>query len=149
MNRVYDSSGPDGKVRGTPQQIIDKYQLLSRDAFTAGDHVAGESYLQHAEHYARILSNARRLQQQRRDERYPEYPADGPDGQGSGSYDRHYDAPADFRDTASPGGEGPSRMSVRPMRPRRHESSRQNGRANSPSIDADRVPGDVSSRESE
>ena len=60
INRVFDSSGPEGKVRGTPQQIIDKYTQLSRDAFLAGDRVAGENFQQHAEHYTRLLSEAQR-----------------------------------------------------------------------------------------
>ena len=68
QNRVYDSTGPDGKVRGTPQQIVEKYRVLSRDAATVGDHVAAESYLQHAEHYSRMVISARKMQQQRRDE---------------------------------------------------------------------------------
>lgn len=55
LNRVYDSAGPEGKVRGTPQQIIDKYVTLARDAQTSGDRVAAENFLQHAEHYQRIL----------------------------------------------------------------------------------------------
>ena len=69
QSRVYDSTGPEGKVRGTPQQIAEKYQAYSRDAATAGDHVAAESYLQHAEHYSRMVIGARRLAQQRREER--------------------------------------------------------------------------------
>ena len=48
INRVFESAGPDGKVRGTPQQIIDKYQALARDAQVSGDRVAAESYLQHS-----------------------------------------------------------------------------------------------------
>ncbi|GLQ34124.1 nucleoside triphosphate pyrophosphohydrolase [Amylibacter marinus] len=60
MNRVFDSSGPEGKVRGTPQQIIDKYQALARDAQLAGDRVAHENFLQHAEHYSRLLSDSQR-----------------------------------------------------------------------------------------
>ena len=64
INRVFESAGPDGKVRGTPQQIIDKYQLLARDAQLAGDRVAAESYLQHAEHYSRLLGDAQRQQQE-------------------------------------------------------------------------------------
>ena len=66
INRVFESAGPDGKVRGTPQQIIDKYQLLARDAQLAGDRVAAESYLQHAEHYSRLLGDAQRQQQETR-----------------------------------------------------------------------------------
>tara|TARA_R110002124_G_scaffold272836_1_gene442070 strand:+ start:341 stop:823 length:483 start_codon:yes stop_codon:yes gene_type:complete len=61
-NRVFDSSGPEGKVRGTPQQIIDKYQALSRDAQLSNDRVAAENFLQHAEHYTRLLAEAMREQ---------------------------------------------------------------------------------------
>lgn len=68
LNRVYDSAGPDGKVRGTPQQIIDKYTSLARDAQTAGDRVATENFLQHAEHYQRILISAMQVQEQARRE---------------------------------------------------------------------------------
>ncbi|MEM9724411.1 MAG: DUF4167 domain-containing protein [Pseudomonadota bacterium] len=65
-NRVYESNGPEGKVRGTPQQIIDKYQSLARDKATSGDRILSEAFLQHAEHYMRILSAA---QPQRQEER--------------------------------------------------------------------------------
>lgn len=58
LNRVYESSGPEGKVRGTPQQIIEKYLSLARDKATSGDRVMSESFLQHAEHYVRILGAA-------------------------------------------------------------------------------------------
>ena len=60
INRVFDSSGPEGKVRGTPQQIIEKYLVLARDAQLSGDRVAAENFLQHAEHYTRMLSEAQR-----------------------------------------------------------------------------------------
>lgn len=60
VNRVFDSSGPEGKVRGTPQQIIDKYLTLARDAQLSNDRVAEQSFLQHAEHYTRMLSEAQR-----------------------------------------------------------------------------------------
>ncbi|MGY8990555.1 MAG: DUF4167 domain-containing protein [Rhodospirillales bacterium] len=52
----FDSSGPDGKIRGTAQQVFDKYQSLGRDASSAGDRVAAEGFLQHAEHYFRIIA---------------------------------------------------------------------------------------------
>ncbi|MEM9058872.1 MAG: DUF4167 domain-containing protein [Pseudomonadota bacterium] len=68
INRVYDSAGPEGKVRGTPQQIIDKYLSLARDAQTSGDRVAAENFLQHAEHYQRILIQATQSQEQARRE---------------------------------------------------------------------------------
>lgn len=60
VNRVFDSSGPEGKVRGTPQQIIDKYHTLARDAQLSNDRVAEQSFLQHAEHYTRMLGEAQR-----------------------------------------------------------------------------------------
>lgn len=60
VNRVFDSSGPEGKVRGTPQQIIEKYQALARDAQLSNDRVAAENFLQHAEHYTRMLGEAMR-----------------------------------------------------------------------------------------
>jgi hypothetical protein len=68
VNRVFDSSGPEGKVRGTPQQIIDKYGQLARDAQLAGDRVSAENFQQHAEHYLRMLSEAQREQEARREE---------------------------------------------------------------------------------
>lgn len=68
VNRVFDSSGPEGKVRGTPQQIIDKYQTLARDAQLSGDRVAAENFLQHAEHYVRMLSEAQKEIDARREQ---------------------------------------------------------------------------------
>ncbi|MCF6232193.1 MAG: DUF4167 domain-containing protein [Rhodobacteraceae bacterium] len=68
VNRVFDSSGPSGKVRGTPQQIIDKYNQLARDAHLGNDRVAAENFQQHAEHYMRLLSEAQREQDAKREE---------------------------------------------------------------------------------
>ena len=68
VNRVFDSSGPEGKVRGTPQQIIDKYNQLARDAGLANDRVAMENFQQHAEHYTRMLAEAQRDQDSRREQ---------------------------------------------------------------------------------
>ncbi|MFQ5622935.1 MAG: DUF4167 domain-containing protein [Paracoccaceae bacterium] len=65
VNRVFDSAGPEGKVRGTPAQIIEKYNNLARDAQLSGDRVASENFLQHSEHYCRVLSEAQRLQAER------------------------------------------------------------------------------------
>ncbi|EAR49684.1 hypothetical protein OG2516_03478 [Oceanicola granulosus HTCC2516] len=65
---MFDSSGPDGKVRGTPQQIIDKYNQLHRDAQLAGDRVDAENFAQHAEHYTRMLAEATKEVDQKREE---------------------------------------------------------------------------------
>lgn len=58
MSRNYESSGPDVKIRGTAMHIAEKYASLARDAMAAGDIVAAENYLQHAEHYNRIIMAA-------------------------------------------------------------------------------------------
>lgn len=55
-NRVYDSNGPDVRIRGTAFQIVEKYVALAKDAASAGDRVVSESYLQHAEHYQRMIN---------------------------------------------------------------------------------------------
>ena len=68
INRVFDSSGPDGKVRGTPQQIIDKYNQLHRDAQLSGDRVNAENFAQHAEHYLRMLAEAQKEVDKQREE---------------------------------------------------------------------------------
>src|SRR5215208_2758441 len=64
INRVYESNGPDVKVRGTAQTIAEKYMQLARDAHSSGDTVMVESYNQHAEHYLRILAAAQAYSQQ-------------------------------------------------------------------------------------
>ena len=60
INRVFDSAGPEGRVRGTPQQIIDKYLSLAHDSQLAGDRVSAENFQQHSEHYARLLLEAQK-----------------------------------------------------------------------------------------
>jgi len=64
-NHVFDSNGPDMRLRGTSQQLFEKYLQLGRDATGAGDRVMAESYFQHAEHYFRILNAMSQAQQQR------------------------------------------------------------------------------------
>jgi len=56
-NRNFESSGPEAKVRGSAQQVLDKYLAMARDAMSSGDRIAAEGYLQHAEHYYRILND--------------------------------------------------------------------------------------------
>jgi hypothetical protein len=58
LTRSYESNGPDVKIRGTAQHIAEKYSQLARDAQSSGDPVAAENYLQHAEHYFRIIAAA-------------------------------------------------------------------------------------------
>jgi len=56
--RVYESNGPDVKIRGTASHIAEKYVQLARDAKSSGDYIAAENYNQHAEHYFRIIAAA-------------------------------------------------------------------------------------------
>ena len=63
-NHVFDSSGPDLRVRGTAQQLFEKYLQLGRDASGSGDRVMAESYYQHAEHYFRIVNAMNQAAQQ-------------------------------------------------------------------------------------
>ncbi|MFT4148927.1 MAG: DUF4167 domain-containing protein [Paracoccaceae bacterium] len=84
VNRVFDSSGPEGKVRGTPQQIIEKYQILARDAQLSNDRVAAENFLQHAEHYTRMLGEAQREMQAEQEARQQNWQQNGGNGQNGG-----------------------------------------------------------------
>lgn len=58
LSRNYESNGPDVKIRGNAQHIAEKYSTLARDAQASGDRVMAENYLQHAEHYNRIIMAA-------------------------------------------------------------------------------------------
>ncbi|MCB1546698.1 MAG: DUF4167 domain-containing protein [Hyphomicrobiaceae bacterium] len=97
LTRSYESSGPDVKIRGTAAHIAEKYMSLARDANSSGDTVMAENYLQHAEHYNRIIMAFREQYQQ----------ADGVNGSGhpharmrSPSDDDGYDEDEDDGDTA-------------------------------------------------
>lgn len=58
LTRVYESNGPDVKIRGTASHVAEKYVQLARDAQSSGDPVSAENYLQHAEHYFRLIATA-------------------------------------------------------------------------------------------
>lgn len=64
LARSYESNGPDVKVRGNAGHVAEKYMSLARDAHAAGDVVGAENYLQHAEHYNRIVMAAQAQFQQ-------------------------------------------------------------------------------------
>jgi len=53
--KVFDSNGPDVRIRGTAHQVAEKYLALAKDATSVGDIVVAENYLQHAEHYIRLI----------------------------------------------------------------------------------------------
>lgn len=64
LTRTYESNGPDVKIRGTAHHVAEKYLQLARDAQSSGDPVMAENYLQHAEHYFRLIAAAQQAQQQ-------------------------------------------------------------------------------------
>lgn len=90
-NHVFDSNGPEVRVRGTAQQLFEKYLQLGRDATSAGDRVMAESCFQHAEHYFRILNAmnqaaaAQQQQHQQRQQHRNGYDQDQPEGQAEGA----------------------------------------------------------------
>jgi len=105
-NQTFDSNGPEGKVRGTPQQILDKYLSLARDAASAGEHIAAEGFYQFAEHYFRILNadqqhRQRMAEAQQQAEDTEEDDASG-DGQEGGSADDGQDASTQGGDNEKP-----------------------------------------------
>ena len=54
-NQIFDSSGPDVRVRGNAHQVFDKYQALAREAAASGDRIMAEAYWQYADHYFRMI----------------------------------------------------------------------------------------------
>ena len=79
LTRSYESNGPDVKVRGTAAHVAEKYSTLARDALTSGDRVSAENYLQHAEHYNRIVAAAQQAQFQQAQQAQQSQQRDGSD----------------------------------------------------------------------
>lgn len=105
-NHVFDSNGPDMRLRGTAQQLFEKYLQLGRDATSGGDRVMAEGYFQHAEHYFRILNamnQAAAQQQQQQQRRYqPQEGGEGGDQAEANGQDGDY---AEGEAGAEPAGE--------------------------------------------
>jgi Domain of unknown function (DUF4167) len=74
MTRVYESNGPEIKIRGTASHLAEKYVQLARDAQGSGDPVAAENYYQHAEHYFRIIAAAQEQFRQNQPQQYQQQP---------------------------------------------------------------------------
>jgi hypothetical protein len=71
MTRVFESNGPDIKIRGTASHVAEKYVQLARDARSSGDPVAAENYYQHAEHYFRLIAAAQEQFRQSQPQQQP------------------------------------------------------------------------------
>ncbi len=87
-NRHFESVGPDVKIRGSAQQVLEKYLQYGRDAQTSGDRVLSEAYFQYAEHYQRIVSKqteARVHQQGSQNPNNPNQNSHNRNGNGNGN----------------------------------------------------------------
>lgn len=113
LSRSYESNGPDVKIRGTAQHIAEKYLQLARDAHSSGDPVAAESYLQHAEHYFRIIAAAHEAQRQQMPR---------PEGQPVVEDESDEDEDDDFASLFDKRFESP--VFVRPEQPQQHQQPR-------------------------
>lgn len=88
-NRALESNGPDVKVRGAAVTIYEKYQQLARDASSSGDRVKAENYLQHAEHYFRIMRAQEESRQAHDQQRQREQNPNQGGGQPQGGQGQH------------------------------------------------------------
>jgi hypothetical protein len=107
-NRAFDSNGPDIKIRGTAASVYEKYLQLARDASSQGDRVMQENYLQHAEHYYRILMAQGGLPQQnqgaQQGQQQPGYAGQPqPNGNGNGNGDGRQPIPEGYSPQPQPG----------------------------------------------
>jgi hypothetical protein len=84
ITRVYESNGPDIKIRGTASHIAEKYLQLARDARSSGDPVAAENYYQHAEHYFRLIAAAQEQLRQNQPQPRPDEMTEGGDDDSDG-----------------------------------------------------------------
>ncbi len=133
MSRSYESNGPDVKIRGTAAHIADKYVQLSRDALSSGDPVAAENYMQHAEHYYRVLAAAQSQFQPsvpivRADDDREEYEDDGSlrsDGDSRDDGDDGDDAPMPGQQGGQQGGQQQGGHQAQPQHDGQPRQNRQ------------------------
>src|ERR1700750_1099391 len=109
MTRVFESNGPDIKIRGTASHVAEKYVQLARDAQASGDPVAAENYFQHAEHYFRLIAAAQEQFRQNN----PYFRNDAGEQRGDDGFDG-----GDDEGTGQPMGEMPYGGQPQPYQPR-------------------------------
>jgi hypothetical protein len=113
LSRMYESNGPDVKIRGTASHIAEKYLQLARDAQSSGDPVAAENYYQHAEHYFRLIAAAQ--EQLRQSQPYFQQQPSGGMGGGNIGEDGYDD------DNDQPQVGEPYAPQTQPFYPREHQ----------------------------
>ena len=102
LTRVYESNGPDVKIRGTASHIAEKYIQLARDSQSSGDPVAAENYYQHAEHYFRLIAAAQE-QFRQQNPYYQQQPGGTPQGAADDNFDDDGDDQPNFSGQNEPG----------------------------------------------
>lgn len=102
LTRVYESNGPDVKIRGTASHIAEKYIQLARDSQSSGDPVAAENYYQHAEHYFRLIAAAQE-QFRQQNPYYNQQQQGAPQGAADDNYDDDGDDDQPFGGQNEPG----------------------------------------------
>src|SRR3974390_3893917 len=102
LTRVYESNGPDIKIRGTASHVAEKYVQLARDAQASGDPVASENYYQHAEHYCRLIAAVQEQFRQNQPNFYRPEGASGNDTHGNDMQDESFDDGEDEGTNAPP-----------------------------------------------
>jgi hypothetical protein len=112
LTRVYESNGPEVKIRGTAHHIAEKYLQLARDAQSSGDPVTAENHFQHAEHYLRLIAAAQE-QFRQQNPYYQPPPAPGEanrddvfDGEDEDGAQPNYGGPQNFNNQQNPGNPG-------------------------------------------
>lgn len=132
MTRVFESNGPDIKIRGTASHVAEKYVQLARDARSSGDPVAAENYYQHAEHYFRLIAAAQEQfrQSQPQQQPRPENEMTDEAGDDADTYS-NFGAEPGF----APSQQQPSQpqqpftpREAQPYQPREHQQPRENYR---------------------
>ncbi|MEL6324231.1 MAG: DUF4167 domain-containing protein [Pseudomonadota bacterium] len=117
-NRHFESNGPDVKIRGSAQQILEKYQQYARDAQSSGDRVAAENYLQHAEHYSRVLAAMQPKDKPRDEQRHA---SQSPDDAEETKTDEAVAATADSADAGETADNSEDRQRTRRRRTKRED----------------------------
>lgn len=109
LTRVYESNGPDVKIRGTAHHVAEKYLQLARDAQSSGDPVSAESYLQHAEHYFRMIAAAQQQMAQSNPnfqaqpiQRSDQEGGDDEEGDESDGSDQRFNSPPQYQEQPQP-----------------------------------------------
>jgi hypothetical protein len=151
MARVFESNGPDVKIRGNPAHIAEKYMQLARDAQSSGDPIAAENYYQHAEHYFRVIAAAQE-QFRQNNPHFQQRPDEQPIGARDEGFDEGEDDGAQPVMSGGTGGGGASEpygtrepqpyipRDAQPFPQQQHQPAPPRGPQPAPDGDIDRLP---------